>query len=33
MTLPGIPTHVEPDTTLRVKIGDTCGLTCTFCHS
>lgn len=33
MTLPGIPTYVEPDTTLRVKIGDTCGLTCTFCHN
>src|SRR5207248_1685370 len=25
--------HVEKDTTLRVKIHDACGLTCTFCHN
>lgn len=28
-----IPTHVERDTTLRVKIVAACGLTCTFCHN
>lgn len=33
MTATGIPTHFEPDTTLRVKIVDACGLTCTFCHN
>jgi cyclic pyranopterin phosphate synthase len=33
MNLTGIPTHVEKDTTLRVKILDACGLTCTFCHN
>jgi cyclic pyranopterin phosphate synthase len=30
---PDIPTHVEKDTTLRAKIHDPCGLTCTFCHN
>lgn len=25
--------HVDTDTTLRVKIVDACGLTCTFCHN
>jgi cyclic pyranopterin phosphate synthase len=29
----GIPVHVHKDATLRVKIHDTCGLTCTFCHN
>jgi molybdenum cofactor biosynthesis enzyme MoaA len=29
----GIPVHVEKDTTLRAKIHDPCGLTCTFCHN
>ncbi len=29
----GIPVHVDKDTTLRVKIHDACGLTCTFCHN
>lgn len=29
----GIPVHVQKDTTLRVKIHDPCGLTCTFCHN
>ncbi len=29
----GIPVHVAKDTTLRVKIHDACGLTCTFCHN
>ncbi|WP_344677338.1 radical SAM protein [Saccharopolyspora taberi] len=29
----GIPIHVEKDTTLRVKILDACGMTCTFCHN
>nr|WP_069166719.1 radical SAM protein [Nocardia altamirensis] len=28
----GIPTLIDKDTTLRVKIHDACGLTCTFCH-
>jgi len=28
-----LPLEVEPNTTLRVKIGDRCGLTCTFCHN
>ncbi|WP_228804799.1 radical SAM protein [Nocardia higoensis] len=28
-----IPVHVDRDTTLRVKIHDACGLTCTFCHN
>ena len=28
-----IPVHVDKDTTLRVKIIDACGLTCTFCHN
>ncbi|WP_024877329.1 radical SAM protein [Saccharomonospora piscinae] len=27
------PVHVDTDTTLRVKIVDACGLTCTFCHN
>ncbi|MBY8855820.1 radical SAM protein [Nocardia sp. CA2R105] len=29
----GIPVHIHKDTTLRVKIHDACGLTCTFCHN
>lgn len=33
MNANGIPVHVEKDTTLRVKILDACGLTCTFCHN
>lgn len=33
MLFTGIPVHVEKDTTLRVKIHDPCGLTCTFCHN
>jgi molybdenum cofactor biosynthesis enzyme MoaA len=28
-----IPTHVDTDRTLRIKIIDTCGMTCTFCHN
>jgi molybdenum cofactor biosynthesis enzyme MoaA len=28
-----LPTHIGPDSTLRVKVGDACGLTCTFCHN
>lgn len=28
-----IPVHVDKDTTLRIKIHDACGLTCTFCHN
>ncbi|MDT8910924.1 radical SAM protein [Amycolatopsis sp. PS_44_ISF1] len=24
---------MSPDSTLRIKIGDACGLTCTFCHN
>lgn len=31
--MPDIPTHVQRDRTLRVKIIDACGLTCTFCHN
>ncbi|HLV54610.1 MAG TPA: radical SAM protein [Actinotalea caeni] len=27
-----LPTHVTRDATLRVKILDACGMTCTFCH-
>lgn len=33
MHVSGIPVHVDKDTTLRVKIHDPCGLTCTFCHN
>ncbi|MFC4858755.1 radical SAM protein [Actinophytocola glycyrrhizae] len=33
MYVSGIPVHVEKDTTLRAKIHDPCGLTCTFCHN
>jgi cyclic pyranopterin phosphate synthase len=29
----GVPTHVQRDTTLRVKIIDACGFACTFCHN
>jgi len=29
----GIPVHIAKDTTLRIKIHDACGLTCTFCHN
>jgi GTP 3',8-cyclase len=28
-----VPTHIDTDHTLRIKIIDTCGLTCTFCHN
>lgn len=28
-----IPTYVTTDRTLRVKIIDACGMTCTFCHN
>lgn len=28
-----VPTFVEKDLSLRVKVGDACGLTCTFCHN
>jgi len=28
-----LPTHIETDATLRVKILDACGMNCTFCHS
>ncbi|KWW98763.1 hypothetical protein LI90_392 [Carbonactinospora thermoautotrophica] len=30
---PSLPVEVRPDRTLRVKILDSCGLTCTFCHN
>lgn len=33
MNSTGISVHVDKDTTLRVKIVDACGLTCTFCHN
>ncbi|OLB80017.1 MAG: molybdenum cofactor biosynthesis enzyme [Actinobacteria bacterium 13_2_20CM_2_71_6] len=29
----GIPTFVQTDRTLRVKIIDACGMTCLFCHN
>jgi cyclic pyranopterin phosphate synthase len=28
-----LPTHIDIDRTLRVKIIDACGMTCTFCHN
>jgi cyclic pyranopterin phosphate synthase len=28
-----VPTYIDTDTTLRVKILDACGMTCTFCHN
>ncbi|SFK53219.1 radical SAM protein [Amycolatopsis sacchari] len=28
-----LPVHVDRDRTLRVKIIDACGMTCTFCHN
>lgn len=28
-----VPVHVVQDRTLRVKITDACGMTCTFCHN
>src|SRR3954451_6573555 len=30
---PRIPTVVSTDRTLRVKIIDSCGMACTFCHN
>ncbi len=33
MDLTSIPVHLDKDSTLRVKIVDACGLTCTFCHN
>jgi cyclic pyranopterin phosphate synthase len=33
MSVAHLPTHVQRDRTLRVKIIDACGLTCTFCHN
>lgn len=32
-TEPAIPTVVHSDRTLRLKVIDSCGLTCTFCHN
>jgi len=32
-TRASVPTHVHTDRTLRVKIIDGCGMTCTFCHN
>lgn len=29
----GVPTYVKRDATLRAKIVDACGMTCTFCHN
>lgn len=31
--LNSVPTRVDVDRTLRVKILDSCGMTCTFCHN
>nr|WP_308417352.1 radical SAM protein [Actinopolyspora erythraea] len=28
-----VPTYVDKDTTLRIKVVDACGMTCTFCHN
>jgi GTP 3',8-cyclase len=33
MLTDGLPVHVHTDRTLRVKIIDACGMTCTFCHN
>jgi molybdenum cofactor biosynthesis enzyme MoaA len=33
MPSPALPRHVSRDRTLRLKIGDACGLKCTFCHN
>lgn len=29
----GIPVHIRSDRTLRIKVIDACGMTCTFCHN
>jgi molybdenum cofactor biosynthesis enzyme MoaA len=28
-----VPVHIETDCSLRIKIIDSCGMTCTFCHN
>ena len=28
-----VPMHIETDHSLRIKIIDSCGMTCTFCHN
>ncbi|QFZ24128.1 radical SAM protein [Saccharothrix syringae] len=33
MQVGGIPVTIKPDRTLRAKVTDSCGLTCTFCHN
>lgn len=33
MSADGLPVRVHHDRTLRVKIIDACGMTCTFCHN
>lgn len=33
MLADGLPVHVHRDRTLRIKIIDACGMTCTFCHN
>ncbi|MEV2274514.1 radical SAM protein [Nocardiopsis sp. NPDC049922] len=33
LTADSLPTYIGTDTTLRVKILDACGMTCTFCHN
>jgi molybdenum cofactor biosynthesis enzyme MoaA len=33
MSPASIPVHIHTDHTLRVKIIDACGMTCTFCHN
>lgn len=33
VAMDGLPVHVQRDRTLRVKIIDACGMTCTFCHN
>lgn len=33
MAAPDIPVRIGTDRTLRVKIIDSCGMTCTFCHN
>ena len=32
-TVTAVPMHIETDHSLRIKIIDSCGMTCTFCHN
>jgi hypothetical protein len=33
LAVSAIPIFIDTDRTLRVKVIDACGLTCTFCHN